>query len=94
MDALDGIMSDFECKVDDNGAGVCFGGRGARAATEAQHCLHAGEAAETGRPISLWLAPLALPLGLDARDRIYLSLIVVLLAVVLAQWCAMLWGGW
>jgi hypothetical protein len=31
---------------------------------------------------------------LDARDRIYLSLIVVLLAVVLAQWCAMLWGGW
>jgi hypothetical protein len=94
MDALDEIMSDFEGKVDDNGAGVCFGGRGARAATEAQHCLQAGEAAETGRPMSLWLAPLALPLGLDARDRIYLSLIVVLLAVVLAQWCAMLWGGW
>lgn len=88
VDALDAIMSDFEGEVGDKSAGEDCD-RGVRAAN-VQRAPPADESSKHGRSSFLWSSSLALILGVGACDRIYQSLIVVLLAVVMAQgW--MLW---
>ena len=61
------------------------GGRGVRAAPDAQRALRAGQAAKKGCSSFLSPSSLAATLVLDSRDHIYLSVIAVLMAVVLAQ---------
>lgn len=84
VDALDAILSDFEGEVDDQSAGD-GGGRGVRAAPDAQRALRAGQAAKKGCSSFLSPSSLAATLVLDSRDHIYLSVIAVLMAMVLAQ---------